>query len=240
MLTRKIFFIFSTSLGVNLNPRKLKVIAFIVTLNFTYFLYLFIESVRSLSRGGFSIFTIIGFIQNDLLLILQIVFLIRGLAKINSTNRIILNINSKFESQSYIAELKFILNVCFLIAVRFSKMGLSAKRYWLYHLEYAFPELAFAASDFMFSYLISLLVEDLKNVKVILRAQNSKMSIKNVLANLSVNRDVQERYSIELLFSIVYNFVQLVISLYYISMRIMFKHLKTPEGLKILHQKFMT
>lgn len=119
-------------------------------------------------------------------------------------------------------------------------MGFTAKRYWIFHFLNAYPEIAFAASGFMFSYLISLLVEDLKKVKAIIKTRNGLMSIKNVLANLKLNGDVQKRYTTELLISIVYNFVQLVISIYFISMRIIFNQLKTLEGFENFYEKFLT
>lgn len=94
MLARKIFVMFSACLAVNLNPRKLKVIALIVLFNVTYFVYIFIESVCfKLKHGEFSVFSFIGIIQDDLLYMLQILFLFRGLLKMNLSNRIILKID---------------------------------------------------------------------------------------------------------------------------------------------------
>lgn len=239
MSARKLFLILLAGLGVNFKSQKLKVVVFIISLHVACFAYLSIKSISyKIKFGQFSIYTFIGIIQNDLLFVLHFIFVIRAVLKMNSLNSITKKFDSKLKSRSCQPELKFILNISFLIAVRLSKMGLSAKRYLFHHFENSFPEFAFAASDFMFSYLILLLVEDLKILKALLRTQNSEMSRKYFLENLSVKKEIQERYSTELLVTIVYNFVQLVISLYYVSMRIIFKHLETLEGDIFLNEAF--
>lgn len=233
MLTRKVFSTLSQLLCVNFYDAKSKTKSIIMLTHLTIITTLFGYSLyKKIKAARFDIFEITDSIQSQLLIILHFGFLIRLYFKINQQKEIFDTVYSRMVSSTVHTDLRFIFNFSIIIIVRITKISLGRTAWLDYHLETTLSELVLSSSDFLFSYVISLLVENLKNLQYIakMRLDSIEEVGRKVLLNFSVKRKLQERWSVELFSNVVYNFVQLIIALYYICMRMIYNHLNTVEG----------
>ena len=95
-------------------------------------------------------------------------------------------------------------------------------------------ELVLVSNDFIFVYFVSSLNSNLQGLKLKLYDNSELISMRTVHEDISRNfetkRDLHMRYSSDLFITIFYNFIQLIIDLYFTCMRIIIHSFETPIG----------
>jgi hypothetical protein len=94
----------------------------------------------------------------------------------------------------------------------------------------AFPELIYSSNDLMFVYYVDSLIEylDFINWKAqMMRTQRDMIIIKRRICEVFFyKRKILERYSIDILITVTYNFGLTIIALYWVIMRLIFRNLE--------------
>lgn len=240
MSARKFFNILTNIVGVDFSlsfVRNAWVIIYQLG-NISFGLYIsFYQKFIHLSEYKKNIYSIIDIFQVELLLIMQIIFLIRALKLKKLQGKILDDIRSLVEVNSEIStgEKKFLRNFIIIIITRVAKLALQTNVVnRIYFTKTLFSELTFALNDFMFQYYLSLLIDHLRIVKCKLvstkKNDNVELLRKELLENFWIKRGIRKRYSFELFVTVLYNFFQLIVALYWIFMRIKFNHLKTTQS----------
>lgn len=133
---------------------------------------------------------------------------------------------------------KFKLFVCFLIllAVRLTKLLIGP---FITNVIYALctmiPELVASMNDFAFAFYVDNLTTRIRDFNKCLKTKTMKLKeVKEVEEALidfhQTSCDIGKVYSSRLFLTLSFNFIQLVISLYWIFIRIAFDHLHGTEG----------
>lgn len=179
-----------------------------------------------------TIYTMMGFLQIEIFFILQLVFTIRALIYRKYLNQISENVDWKIKLGSVKQERKFFLHVLSIVALRTVRICYNTA--WpgvIFMTKTMFAELVVASNDFLFIFFVCLLIKHLKTIKskIVKLQPTSKRKIraikKEILENFTTKRKIEKRFSIELGLSITYNYIQLVIALYWIFVRIKFNRL---------------
>lgn len=181
------------------------------------------------------IYFIIDTFQVDLFYFIQLVLVSRAFLKRRLQKKI-----SDFLTMKRIVssegERAFFINLSILVIIRVVKLGivrLDTQR--IFMQKAMFAELILASSDFMFAYYVCCLVKDLEVIRMNLLYDGNRMTVhkiqRELLQSFWIKRDLELRYSFELFISIVYNFLQLIIALYFICMRVTFGYLKNLDGM---------
>lgn len=237
MTARKKFFIVTNLIGLNFSqivaPKKLIALYQFFTISFAIYLgpYRKLLTYRTMTKD---IYFATDALQIELFLALELTFVARSIIKSQHLKAILEKSNFNIKSEKH--EAKFFMNLAIIFVVRASKVCLMAHTSSLvFNVKTAFVELTFSTSDFIFEYLISQLTSNLRDIKINqLKMKNlderSEFVRLQVLHNLMVKREIQNRFSFELFATTAYNFLQLIISLYYICMRVKFNHLHNVEG----------
>jgi hypothetical protein len=238
MTARKIFSFVTNLLGLNFScnyaPKTIWCVAiyqtFVIAFGFYMTIYeklifVFFKTTK------FNIYTIIDVIQVELFFVLQLLFTIRTFKKRKLTKEIFddMNLNVAFKSKSK-GEKIFFLNLAIIIIVRALKIvGTGSKDGMIYMTKVMFTELIFASSDFLFKFHISCLTANLNKIKVKLKSAKSRKQFNEVnvdiLKNFLTKKKIEKRFSVELFITILYNYIQMIFSFYWIFMRVKFKRL---------------
>jgi hypothetical protein len=241
MAARKIFLFTTNLLGFNYSCVLTKsavlcvVIFQIFIIGFDIYFILYKRTFQFFWKlKKFTIYTIIDVIQIELFLVLQLLFTIRAFKKRKLTKKIFYEKSLKMNKNTK-SEKIFFLNLAIIIIVRALKIVCAdTKNGKLYMTKIMFTELIFASSDFIFKFHISCLTANLNKIKVNLKSAKSQQEIKNlkleILQNFLTKRRIEKRFSVELFITILYNYIQLIISLYWTFMRVKFKRLGRWNG----------
>lgn len=239
-----VFFFISSLLGLNFTSKGLATKASIISFQTAIVAYGFymiickrIPAYRE--KTTYNIFFMIDAFQLELIYALQLFFVCRALWMRKLQEKIRKSLST---TNDHIAERKFLINFSILLIARMLKVVLVEHAgIRIYMLRVLFAELVFASSDFMFSFYIFQSIASLRNVRANLLNENDQQAVKDakleVLKQLWTKRDIETRYSLELLITITYNFTHLIISLYFFCMRIQFDLLKSVDGKKTLTMK---
>lgn len=237
MLTRKLFSSLSEYLGVNFTSELGFKIFFVFAFHFSVILYTTIGWEFSEIRyrielfQNISIFSFIHLFQHDVFHLLHFIIIFRAFQNRKIQQRIS-NITSSLSSSE--DDFKFLANVSVLFLAQIIKFAFTRTSWRIWHLKLTLALLVLASNDFMFLHFISSMRKDLQRIKHQFFSKTNTMSIKKfrekIFQNLQFKRDLQRRYSTDLFITVFYNFVQLIVALYFFCMRIMFNHMETLEG----------
>ena len=235
MLTRKLFFYLSEFLGVNFRSKFGFKVVFILFVHvaFTVDNFQFIKGYRLQGHTAVTIYTLISYFQNETFIFIQVWISVRAFLKRKSKGDIFKAIHSDMKVSDTKSDTKFLLQVGFLVLVRVLKTIMISNPWKTATMEMMVPELALASNDFMFVYFVSSLKVNLKNLKLeLLRKQenSSRTFYDGVFHNLQTKRDLEVLYSTEMFLTIFYNFLQLVIALYFACLKIVFKYIRNFNG----------
>lgn len=199
----------------------------LVAENFKFFI-----NFRHERHRAFTIFRLISYLQNELLILLHVLILFRAFFKRKFQKIICDKIYANTKASNAKVNLNFILQVVVIVIIRIMK-GMFSDEYWIVlNLRLMLSELVLASNDFMFVYFVSSLKENLTDLKLKLKknTKSTRTIYNGIFMNLEKKKELQDRYSIDLFVTIFYNFLQLVIDLYYVCMRTIFQGFKNPDG----------
>lgn len=236
MLARKLFLISSELFGVNFRKQFGVKVSFILIFhlsliihNFYYYVNIRFEKKRSVS-----IFTIISLFQSEVLVILHFVLSFRAFLKQEKQKEISEKIYVKFKVSDSKIDVKFLLQAVLIVFVRILKIIMSGPVWFTQNIKMISSELVLVSNDFMFVYFVSSLNSNLKNLKSKISDGATKASereiYQEIFSTFETKRDLDARYSTDLFMTIFYNFVQLIIDLYFSCMRIIFNNFAAPIG----------
>lgn len=178
----------------------------------------------------FTIYTMIDVIQVELFYVLQVIFTIRAFRKRQKIKK-----TFDYLSMKNRTERKFLIYFFILLVVRILKFSLTETiASFIYMTKMMFAEMTVASSDFLFQFYVSMLIVNLKKIKEKLVKAKTKQKIDEIKQEVSqhfiLKRKIEKHFSFELFLSIIYNYVQLVICLYWTFMRVKFKRLSRLNG----------
>lgn len=243
MIARKNVFFATNLLGLNFSCIAAPVLWIAIFQSFTIafgcYLILYVRTyffVTKLKRV--SIYTLIDIFQIELFFFLQIFFTIRAFKKRLVLKDILNDIHKNKQAKCSKSGKVFFLNISIIILVRILKIASTdsfSSR--IYMTKIMFSELVFAGSDFLFQFCIIEMTESLKEIKVKVLAAKSKQEFRelkrNILENFLTKRNLAKYFCVELFLTIMYNYIQLIISLYWTFMRLKFKRLGRLTGKKL-------
>lgn len=234
MKARDIIFTISNLLGLNFYvfvvPKTFIVIFQMFILSFGFYFGLY-QKLLNFNTIKLNIYFFTDTLQVELFFAVQIFFLTRAIIKRKLHSKISNNIHFKMIKSKNKSERKFLTNLLVILVVRISKFVFVKNRAGrIFMLKPVFTELVLSSSDFMFEYYVSLLTANLRYIKNQMNVVN--YATNDFLVNFWAKRDILERYSLELFVSVAYNFLQLIIALYYICMRFKFNFFNTITGMK--------
>lgn len=155
----------------------------------------------------------------------------------NFINRKSLNLRLKFlshfdEPQENSGKMKILFYLMILILVRACKFYVGKI---IVHAVYAassmLPELIMSLSDFVFAYHVDNLTFEMKNLNKSLKLKQMNMKLvndvqKNLLKFDKLSKTICKVHSPRILLTSTFNFIQFVISFYWIFIRITFDHME--------------
>jgi hypothetical protein len=214
---------------------------FLVALSFIYFALSvgFIAYIYSVMEDySFSIGNFLIFVQIIVPHILLTYFLVDILKerKINSSLKIYKSLIQKCERQKLLQlEIKFYFRVSFIVFIHFFKLVWVTK---FFNVCYVFailvPEVVRCSVDFIFIFYVEILTEMVKNFKEEIKISSLTFkklnNCKKLISKCSeLGQSLSHVYSGKLLATITYNFISLIISFYWIFVRLAYNHLETAE-----------
>jgi hypothetical protein len=184
---------------------------------------------------GHGIYGVTATFQSVFPLLIQNFLIIRAFVMRNQQKLIAIKLRSSYIQEDGKYEQKFIFRMFLIICVRFLKYCCIANfSSGIYYFQSTFAELIYSSNDLMFVYYVELLIEylDYINHKVqTMRTQNDLKIIKmEIFEVFKLKRKILNRYSIDIFITISYNFVLLIISFYWVVMRLIFNYLKTYQS----------
>lgn len=235
MEAKKVFTYISNILGLNfvdVPAPYAYIVIFQVCAAFQGFFMTFYWKFSMFDELPKDIYFFIDTFQLEVLYVLHLTFVVRALVKRKLQKKISDTIRFSLNANNDASEMKMSFGILYLVLSRVLKLAVSVTVPMLIYMTKAmFSELIFATSDLMFVFYISKLTAHLKLLKLKLLRKNLTKTFENeereLLMNFQVKRDIQQRYSLELLLSVFYNFIHLIISLYYIFMRVRFNLLNS-------------
>lgn len=238
MITTKIFRLVVNLLGLDYSfifaPVAIMIVYQCTNLGFEFYL-IFYDKIVRIGAYKKDVFSLLYIFQVEVLYVLQIVFIVRALCLRKLQGKIFQAVKPVSNEFSPSEHRRFLRNVLIILTVRFLKMSSqNGSKSLIFLTKTLFSELVFASSDFMFEFYMLNLVRHLKEIK--LKMENMKQDEdieqfkKQLLENFWIKRNIQKRYSMELLSTVIYNFFHLIISLYWVFMRAKFNRLKTFGG----------
>lgn len=243
MISRKIVFFATNLLGLNFSFITASVLWIAIFQAFTiaygcYFILYIRTTVFATKLKRVTIYTLIDIFQIELFFFMQIFFMIRAFRKRFVLKDILNDINKNVQAVSSKSGKTFFLNISIIILVRILKIALTDSfNYGIYMTKVMFSELVFAGSDFLFQFCIIEMTDYLKEVEVKVLAAKSKEEFKkleqNIVENFQTKRKLAKCFYLELFITIVYNYIQLIISLYWTFMRIKFNRISRLTGKKL-------
>lgn len=239
MDARRIFHVVISILGLNFDklsaPLSIISIYQVATLGFGFYAS-FYSKFMKFKKLPLDIYFIIDTIQIELLYTLQVILILRFLHKRDLQKRIFEKISHELwskEKKSNAAEKRFIRNFLVIVFIRIVKINLASGLTESFTKKQMCPELLLASSDFLFQFYITKLIQHVKFIRQNLESgQKFGFCLRErtqILRNFKIKRDIHDRYSLDIFVTIAYNFMQLVIALYFISMRMKFHHLSKPS-----------
>ena len=237
MKVYEIFCIVSNCLGLNFYDFKAPIILFLLfhffaqSLNiFSVFYYPYYMAPESW-YSGHGIYSVTQIYQSILPFLMQNFFVIRAFLLRNGQKYLSEKLRPNFTQKIGKCEKNFLIRVFFIIFVRGTKyLWVPDEHSGIFNSHTAFPELICSSNDLMFIYYVELLIEYLEfiNCKAqMMRTQKDMIIIKRRMCEIfSLKRKILERYSIDILITVSYNFVLTIISLYWVIMRLIFRDLE--------------
>lgn len=236
MNTRKWFLITTNLIGINFTTLQASLPWIFISQIFSVgFGFYFSFYRRILSIKKVSAHTIMDKIQIEVLFFIQIIFVIRAFRNRFSTKVIFELLNCERQPKDIRAEKVFLAKVFFIFILRFSKMTLVDSRASLvYMVSATFSELVMASNDFLFESLISKMTLRLKEIRKNLVKAKQRSEIQKIqneiFHHFELKMQISKRYSVEIFATTFYNYVQLIISLYWIFMRVKFGRMYRING----------
>lgn len=239
MAVKTCFLFISNILGLNftnlLAPIKVIIIFQVLAVGYGFYISIYwkISHSKELTKD---FYYILDTIQIEVVYVISLIFVLRAFWKRSLQG----NILSKMEritnclKNSRESERTFLSFVLLLISSRTLKFLLGRTIVaTIYTSKSMFSELIFASSDFMFAFYVMQLRKCLRSLIDVIQNNNcmiTKDLREKLLYLFSIKKDIQSRYAFELFLSISYNFVQLIMSFYWFSMRVKFNRLSTSNG----------
>lgn len=234
MPPRKILETLTQLLGINfiqlLNLKRFIFIFFHLSVIVRALIFLTELKIKTVKR--FDVYAAISYFQNETLTLIHLTIVLRAFFKRKIQEKIYQQLLSNIHVEDSRVYLKFLMNIAMVLLMRFGKISVSNPSHWVQHVTITLSELTFASSDFMFQQFILLMINYLRKLRRQLESDKKSVQIvhSEILAILSVVNNLKLRYSTELFISISYNFIHLIIALYYTCMRVIFDQLKSPQG----------
>lgn len=141
----------------------------------------------------------------------------------------------KYQSRVIHCDIKFLIFILILIAIRIAKNYLRIAGY-VYVLSTMIPEFIYSSSDFYFVYCIDILTNQLKlfNSKLLNTQNVNDKDVKQIGIGVELlyhhSRIIMSRFSLCIFFTITYNFTVLIINLYWMFLRISYQTLNKIQG----------
>lgn len=234
----KVFTYVSNILGLNfvdVSASYVFIVIFQVLALAHGFYFSFYQKFSSWHDFPKDIYFVIDTFQLEYIYLLEILFVVRALTKQKIQRRIYKSINFELTLKDDSSERNTFLCFLLLVSPRLMKLSVAGNSgYFEYMIKPTFSELTMASSDLMFIFYISKLTAHLRHIRAIVERKSHSGSFsveyRKLLANLAVKHEINQRYSLELFLTISYNFLHLIICLYYVFMRIRFNQLKRVSG----------
>lgn len=235
MGARKVFTYASNLLGLNFVDVPASYVFIVVVQAYAIisgFYFTFYTKISSWREFPKDIYFAIDCFQQEFLYLLQITFVVRALLKWRLQKKISDTINFEFNTRNDSCERNMFFGFLFLVLTRVMKWAMSDSfATFKYMIKATFSELTLATNDLMFVFYISKLTAHLRYVREKIQTKATTgvflKEQRELLTNFSVKRAINQRYALEIFLTVSYNFVHLIISLYYIFMRIRFNHLNS-------------
>ncbi|KAL7017415.1 hypothetical protein ACKWTF_010368 [Chironomus riparius] len=237
MIVRKIFCGLTNCLGLCFHDIKVSLISiFVVQILINIFNILaifyvpFYKSKRSWYRRH-GIYSVIEIYQSIFPYIIQTFLIAKSYLMRNQQKFLSEKLKPKFTQKIGKCEKNFLIRVLVIILIRITKFiwGRS-KTSIIFNSHTTFPELIYSSNDLMFVYYVELLIEYLEyiNYKIqMMRTKNDMKIIKREIYEVFVlKRKILERYSMDIFITISFHFLVLIISFYWVIMRLLFNLLK--------------
>jgi len=238
MIVRKLFCVVTNCLGLNFYDFRVPTILFLILqiliniFNILAIFYVpFYKSRRSWYRGH-GIYSIIEIYQSIFPYLIQNFLIIRAYKMRNQQKFLSQKLKPKFTQKIGKCEKYFLIRVLVIILLRITKFAWAYKDKTniIFNSHTTFPELIYSSNDLMFVYYVELLIEylDFINHKIqMMRTKNDFKIIKREIFEVFVlKRKILDRYSIDIFITIVFHFLVLIISFYWVIMRLYFSLLK--------------
>lgn len=229
MFTRKIFVIITNLFGLNFYDQKVP-LSVVLLVNFCATIFTVVTIFKGmvlLNPQMKGVFFCVDFVQLIMPCIIKNFIMIRAIYMHGFDKKFSdMTLKHYQEPQMRKNEKKFFvyLTACILICAFKSSMGLSWNSH-MYNSSQIIPTIFNAASDFLFVYHINCLKDHLKFIG------NFTCNVRDeILTSLEILRLIHLRYSINLVLVISTYFLLIIISLYWIFIRIVFGFLNTVHG----------
>lgn len=237
MNSLKTFYVTTNLLGLNFH--KLKVSIYIILIFqslvqlvglYSVFYFPFFQSIKVWYRGN-GIYSVTQIYQSIFPFLIQNFMIIRALIMRNQQKFLSLKLRPKFTQKYGKCEKSFLKRISFIILIRIAKhFFIISYDSIVFYSQTTFAELIYSSNDLMFVYYVELLIEYLDFIKhkvEMIRTKNDFKIIKmELLEVFKLKRKILDRYSIDIFITIFYHFILMIISFYWVIMRLIFNHLK--------------
>lgn len=237
MIVKNLFCVVTNCLGLNFHDCKIPKIMILIVqtliniFNILAIFYVpFYQSKRSWYRGH-GIYSVIEIYQSILPLIIQNFLVFKAFIMRDQQKFLSKKLKPKFTQKDEKCNKNFLIRVLVIILLRFIKFLWGRdKTNVIFNCHTTFTELIYSSNDLMFVYYVELLIEylDYINHKIqMMRTENDMKIISREIINvLNLKRKILDRYSIDIFITIGFHFLVLIISFYWVIMRLIFNLLK--------------
>lgn len=233
MSAHKGFLIATNLMGINFGTLSMspKVVgAFILVINvWEIFIVILVPLFLEKEDLQHFIYIFCSIFQEQIPYFIQLLILYRTIRMRKLQRKLSDKLKVKFTQELHKNEKRFLLRVGLVILVRMIKIYCGQKRsYYLYNLRVSVFELIYTCNDFLFVYYVEMLNEYLEYIDLkiqMLRSRGGLYQIRRDLVEVFwIKRDLEKRYSVDLCFTIGYNFILNILSFYWVLVRIIFNH----------------
>jgi len=232
MSTRKLFLVATNLLGLNLSRLALPMRWIVASQIFINSFSIYLTWNRIVNWRKISVFFYIGLYQMVVPILMYVIMTLRTLA-FRKEQKEVFDVLDSVPIQNSKKERKFLISLFILIVVRIMKLALAND--WpnvIYVSTPMFSELMHATNDIMFAYFFDSLSDQLQFASRLLmkNRDNSQIVGDIIIQNILAKRKIQTKFSIELMITIAYNFLQLSISMYWVVIRLLYGYLNVYTG----------
>lgn len=225
-------FIFLNPVVIQKRRKRFSII-FLIILNWIYFVFSLICAILTFCLFDFELFSVGFFLQVFQTVVPVLISFYLGI----DLTRQIKTLQSLRVQQMTGSKFQILLLLLLLVVIRICKI-ISAVKFLVFVLYMVcpmIPEFVFSTNDFMFSFYVDNLTQKTKifNENLKLKQLNLKniQSLRKTLESFKNQSDIiTQAYSTRLLITLSHNFGFLIVSLYWIFIRIAFNHFNRIEG----------